>query len=116
MNTEKLITYYIYEITNNLNGKTYIGQRQCPIRKTPETDVSYMGKGTAIQAAERKYGIDYFSKKILAVCYSTKIIDILESEYIHLYKEIGKAEYNIAGGGQTRCREFMSEEQKALVN
>lgn len=116
MSNNALITYYIYEITNNLNGKTYIGQRQCPVRKTPETDTNYMGKGTAIQAAEKKYGIENFSKRILAVCYSTKIIDILEVEYIHTYKEIGKAEYNIAGGGQTRCREFMNEEQKKRCN
>lgn len=40
----RIQVYYIYEITNNLNGKTYIGQRQCPLRKTPWTDIGYKGK------------------------------------------------------------------------
>lgn len=94
-----LQTYYIYEITNNLDGRTYIGQRHCPLNKTPETDTSYMGKGNHILAAEKKYGIKNFSKRILAICYTQEILDILETEYIHLYKQIGKAEFNIAPGG-----------------
>lgn len=115
-NNNRIITYYIYKITNILNGKTYIGQRQCPFNKTPWTDVSYMGKGKLILLAENKYGIENFTKDILAICYSEKIVDILETEYIRLHKEIGKAEYNIAGGGQTRCREFMTESQRLLCN
>ena len=95
-----LQTYYIYEITNNVNGKTYIGQRHCPVKLTPETDVRYMGGGIYIKSAEKKYGIENFSKKILAVCYTQEILDILEMEYISMYKEIGKAEYNIAQGGE----------------
>lgn len=27
--------FYIYRITNNINGKTYVGQRKCPKNKTP---------------------------------------------------------------------------------
>jgi hypothetical protein len=75
-----------------------------------------MGKGKLILLAENKYGIENFTKDILAICYSEKIVDILETEYIRLHKEIGKAEYNIAGGGQTRCREFMTESQRLLCN
>lgn len=39
-----LQTYYIYEITYKGDGRNYIGQRKCPIKKIPETDTSYMGK------------------------------------------------------------------------
>jgi len=94
-----LQTYYIYEITYNGDGRNYIGQRHCPLNKTPETDTSYMGKGKHILAAEKKYGIENFSKRILAICYTQEILDILEIEYIRLYKQIGKAEFNIAPGG-----------------
>lgn len=111
-----LQTYYIYEITNNLDGKTYIGQRYCPLNKTPETDVKYMGNGTHLKLAEKKYGLENFSKRILAICYDVKTLDILEVQYISLYKSIGKAEYNIAGGGQTKCREYMTEEQISELN
>ena len=111
-----LQTYYIYEITNKLNGKNYIGQRYCPLNKTPETDTKYMGGGTHIKNAEKKYGIENFSKRIMAICYDSKILDILEIEYISIYKSIGKAEYNIAGGGQTKCREYMNEKQISELN
>ena len=36
------MSYYIYEIKNKINGKTYIGQRKCPKNKFPDTDVKYM--------------------------------------------------------------------------
>lgn len=98
-NNNRIRTYYIYEITNNLNSKTYIGQRHCPSHETPWTDVKYMGCGKLIRLSEEKNGIENFSKKILAVCHSQEILDILEKEYIALYRSIGKAEYNIADGG-----------------
>ena len=47
--------HYIYEITNNINGKTYIGQRKCPKNKLPETDIKYMGSGVYIKNAMKKY-------------------------------------------------------------
>ena len=94
-------TYYIYEITNLLNGKTYIGQRHCPSELTPWTDTKYMGSGVYIQNSEKKHGIENFSKRILAICYSQDVLDILERAYIKMYREIGKAEYNHADGGNS---------------
>lgn len=75
-----------------------------------------MGSGKRIKLAMKKYGLENFSKRILAICYDIKTIDILEVQYISLYKSIGKAEYNIAGGGQTKCREYMTEEQIFELN
>lgn len=90
--------YYIYKITNNVNGKTYIGKRFCPKNKSLEED-KYMGSGISINSSKKKYGIKNFSKEIIAVCYSEDILNILEKQYIALYRSIGKAEYNIADGG-----------------
>ncbi len=94
-------TLYIYKITNLLDGRNYIGQRHCPLDLIPENDVNYMGSGPHIRASEKKWGIENFSKEIIAVCYTQDILDILEYEFIKMYKEIGKAEYNHADGGNT---------------
>lgn len=86
-------------MTNNFNGKSYIGQRLCPTDKTPEEDC-YYGSGYLIKAAREKYGIENFSKRILAICHNEEVVDILEKYFIKEYRSNGKAEYNIADGGQ----------------
>lgn len=115
MSNNNIRIFYIYLITNNINKKNYIGQRYCPLNKTPETD-KYMGSGTHLSRAKNKYGLSSFSKEILAVCYSKKEIDILEKCYIKLYREIGKAEYNHASGGDS-CDfwNYFSEEETKRI-
>ena len=87
---------YIYEITNNVNGKTYIGQHT-----TDNENDGYMGSGVILKQEKQKYGINNFSKKILCYCDNQDELDDREIYYIAEYKKIGKAEYNIARGG--RC-------------
>lgn len=99
--------YYIYEIKNKINGKTYIGQRLCPKNKFPETDVKYMGSGKILIRSKEKYGIENFSKSILAVTETKENIDILEKFFIALYRSEGKAEYNIADGGEGGTNEII---------
>lgn len=105
---------YIYLITNNINKKNYVGKHLCPKGETIETD-KYMGSGVLLRKAIRKYGIKNFSKEILATCFDDKILNILEVQYIALYKSIGKAEYNISKGGDGGCWYYMSEEQKIIA-
>jgi len=93
------IYHYIYLITNKVNGKTYIGQKSCPRNVLPENDISYMGSGKLIKYALNKYGVENFNKDILAICDNLVTSNILEIEYIKLYRGIGKAEYNISDGG-----------------
>ena len=110
--------YYIYLITNNVNGKTYVGQRKLRIKRTkevtPMTD-GYFGSGTHIVRAEKKYGIDKFSKEILAVCHNSDVCDILEMQYIKMYRDIGKAEYNIAEGGFGDSRKYLTQEERDKI-
>lgn len=87
--------YYIYRITNLINGKTYIGQH-----KYKKLNDSYMGSGVYLAKAKKKYGVENFKKEILVFGIVRKgFIDLLEKEYIKFYRSIGKAEYNIADGG-----------------
>ena len=54
--------YIIYQITNTVNGKIYIGKHQ-----TTDVNDSYMGSGKLLKAAINKYGLAAFKKEILHI-------------------------------------------------
>lgn len=86
--------YCIYCIINNINHKTYIGQH-----KTDNLNDDYMGSGILLKQAYNKYGIENFTKSILAVTETKENVNILEKYFIESYHNEGKAEYNMAAGG-----------------
>lgn len=114
--------FYIYRITNLVNGKTYIGQHEYK-----DLNDDYMGSGALLLKAQKKYGIENFKKEILVFNISRKEhIDLLEKTFIASEREkVGRENcYNIADGGEggnggaTKGRPAwnkgipMSEEQK----
>jgi group I intron endonuclease len=88
--------YYIYRITNLINGKTYIGQH-----KYKSLNDTYMGSGTMLHLAYKKYGIENFIKDVLVFgIIDKKLIDMMEREYIALERKCNtNGCYNIADGG-----------------
>lgn len=70
---------YIYKTTNLINGKIYIGKttRTCEYSKE-----NYMGSGTYIQMAFKKYGKENFKKEILEYADNKQDLSKLESKYI----------------------------------
>jgi group I intron endonuclease len=80
---------YIYQITNNINKKTYIGKKYGAFNE------SYYGSGTLIKKAIQKYGQNSFTNKMLCECIDEEDINNKEKYYI----EKIKPEYNIAKGG-----------------
>ena len=89
--------YYIYRITNKVNGKTYIGQH-----KYKKLNDNYMGSGKRLWEAYRKYGFENFEKKILVFNISKREhADLLEKTFIAAEREkVGIRNcYNISDGG-----------------
>ena len=88
--------YYIYRITNKVNNKTYIGQH-----KYKKLNDSYMGSGKLIKRAQKKYGMENFEKEILYSRIQYKeTVDAMERFAIAKERALGKAEYNLASGGE----------------
>lgn len=89
--------FYIYRITNLINGKTYIGQR-----KYSKLNDDYKGSGKRLWEAYRKYGFENFKKEILVFNISErKHADLLEKTFIAAEREKAGVEncYNISDGG-----------------
>lgn len=86
--------YYIYMTTNLINGKKYIGQHK------GKPNDSYLGSGTTISKAIKKYGKENFSKEILCFCSTREEANEKEKEYILKYDAVNNKEfYNNAEGG-----------------
>ena len=91
------MNHYVYEITNNLNKKKYIGKRST---HSATEKANYWGSGIAIKQAIKKYGKENFSKTILHICDSEEDAynqEELEIEKVKAYDS--DSYYNIAKGG-----------------
>lgn len=99
---------YIYEIKNNINGKTYFGKHS-----TNNINDGYMGSGTLLKRAKTKYGKNNFEKIIIiSGNFSLEQINRFEKCIIRVQKFLGKAEYNIAKGGDGGKTSEWNKEQR----
>jgi hypothetical protein len=71
--------YYVYQITNLLNGKIYVGKHKSA--KHPSEN-EYYGSGKQITAAIKKYGIENFKKEVLYYCSSLEEMADKEGEIV----------------------------------
>lgn len=102
------MNHYVYEITNLVNGKKYIGKRSC---KCPIEEDKYIGSGKLLKKAIDKYGKENFKKDILQICKSEKQAYDREKYFINKFNATDNREYyNIRDGGQG----FSSEDAKRL--
>ena len=74
--------YYIYMTTNLVNGKKYIGKQK------GEINDSYLGSGTLLLRAIKKYGKENFKKDILYISKNEKENSIKEREFIKYYNAV----------------------------
>lgn len=95
--SEDGLYYTIYQTTNLINGKIYIGQH-----KTKNLQDGYLGSGKLISESIKKYGKEQFKKEIL-FCFdnfedmNSKEIEIVDKEFIN-----EDFNYNLATGGNDK--------------
>ena len=90
----------IYKITNNVNGKVYIGQtiRTLKERKWQHINMAKNGHKNHLYNAMRKYGIENFSFRKIRSVDSIEELNRLEVYYITKFDSI-KHGYNMVDGG-----------------
>ena len=94
---------YIYETTNLINNKKYIGQHKCEY-----FDEAYFGSGKILVQAILKEGIENFTCKILdsinnvpTICESEEQLNLSEAYYIDYYGCVKSDNfYNLKPGGE----------------
>ena len=101
---------YIYLITNNLNGKIYVGKHS-----TDNLNDGYMGSGVALHRAYNKYGQENFTKKILAFADTEEKLNWFERFYIKKYHARTNG-YNLTDGGDGVLGIQFSEETKRKLS
>jgi len=84
--------FIVYEITNKINGKSYIGQY------SGKSFEKYFGSGKLIKHAIKKYGINNFEKIILEECSNKEELNEKEIFWIGKKQTI-KNGYNLTEGG-----------------
>lgn len=87
--------YYVYQVTNKKNLKVYIGKR---CHKFPDRD-QYMGSGSQIKSAIKKYGKDNFEKIILKVFNTDNEAAAFESSLVTKEFVGSPNSYNMHEGG-----------------
>lgn len=91
---------YFYKITNNINQKFYYG-----IHCTNNLDDGYMGSGKLLKQAQKKYGIENFSKEIIKFCDTLQELSDLEKSVVNEQLIADPNCYNMILGGY-----YISEE------
>ena len=86
--------YLIYKITNNINGKVYIGSH-----KTKNINDGYMGSGKYLNRAFDKNGIENFTKEILFVFDNATDMYAKEAEIVNEDFITNENTYNLKKGG-----------------
>jgi hypothetical protein len=86
--------YTIYKITNNLDGKIYIGKHQ-----TKDLNDGYMGSGKHLKRAIDKHGLENFTKEILFQFNNEADMNAKEAELVTEGFVKEDTNYNLCPGG-----------------
>lgn len=86
--------YTIYQVTNLIDNKIYIGKHQ-----TKDLNDCYMGSGKLLKRAQEKYGIENFKKEILFQFDNEDDMNAKEAELVTEEFCLREDTYNLCVGG-----------------
>lgn len=110
--------YIVYKITNNINGKVYIGQTTETIEKIWKRHCGYqLNDGTYLHNAMKKYGTENFNIEKVDEADNQNELNSLEYFYINKYKDNcynTKFECNKCGGDTLSHNNNLEEIRKNI--
>jgi len=113
-------TWYIYIITNMINGKKYIGLTNS-LTKRWNKHKNAKGSSPALHAAIKKYGVDKFDFVNYAIAFGSDSAKFIEKMLIAEYNTQAPHGYNLTAGGDgtleptLELRKKLSESHKGKV-
>lgn len=87
--------FFVYKITNNINGKIYVGKHV-----TENENDTYFGSGIVLKQSIKKYGINNFKKEVIEFCENDDHLNEKEIYWIKELNTICPNGYNINSGGK----------------
>ena len=84
---------FIYKTTNTINNKIYIGYHT-------KDKSNYLGSGSALEKAIKKYGRENFTREIIDTAETYEELCKKEIYWIAFYRKLKCSMYNIADGGK----------------
>lgn len=101
--------YFVYETTNLINGKKYIGKHKGLIND------DYLGSGNCLLAAIKKYGKENFIRKILFIAKDEQEAYDKEKELIAFYHAIEREDYYNISSGQNLNSNYIDNTDRSYT-
>lgn len=87
--------YTVYKTTNKLNGKSYVGKHI-----TDNPNDNYLGSGSILRRAIKRYGVESFLKEVLFVFDNEQEMNDKEAEIVTESWCLSDDTYNVCDGGR----------------